>query len=157
MRLENRLSQRFLRTVVSMTWCKYIQRDLFLLNNSRFSSWIADVFTYSIWKAACPLLSSELDRIIENSEKFNQILLLLKGIALLHILFKEKESTVFLWSCTKRWPSLTAQVLVSKCHMEFSLFSIPEDGADGVWGSFGRWKKYLRIYYNTEMLWNQRQ
>lgn len=66
LRLENRLSWRFLRTMVSMSWCKYIQRDLFLLNNPRFSFWSADMFTYSIWKAACPLLSSEPDRIIEN-------------------------------------------------------------------------------------------
>lgn len=38
------------------------------------------------------------------------------------------------WSCTKRWPSLTAQGLGSKCHIESYLLSIPEDGAAGVWG-----------------------
>lgn len=77
--------------MVSKSWCKYIQRDLFLLNNPRFSFWIADVFAYSMWKAVCPLLSGELDRIIEVSEKFNQILLLLKGISWLLILFEKKQ------------------------------------------------------------------
>ena len=123
LRLENRLSQRFLRKMVSMSWCKYIQRDLFLLNNPRFSFWIADAFAYSMWKAVCPLLSGELDRIIEVSEKFNQILLLLKGISWLLVLFK-KKTTVFLRSYTIRWPSWTAWVPGSKCHMEFSLLSI---------------------------------
>lgn len=79
--------------MVSMSWCKYIQRDLFLLNKPRFSFWIADAVAYSMWKAACPLLSGELDRIIEISEKFNQILLLLKGISWLLILFEKK------WQC----------------------------------------------------------
>lgn len=92
LRLENRLSQRFLRTMVSPSWCKYIQRDLFPLNNPRFSSGITGAFTYSIWKAVCPLLSSEADRITEKkTEKFNQILLLLQGLSWLLILFKEEE------------------------------------------------------------------
>lgn len=77
--------------MVSMSWCKYIQRDLFLLNNPRFSFWTADAFAYSMWKAACPLLPDELNRIMEISEKFNQILLLLKGISWLLILFEKKR------------------------------------------------------------------
>lgn len=78
--------------MVSLSWCKYIQRDLFPLNNPRFSSGITGAFTYSIWKAVCPLLSSEVGRITEKkTEKFNQILLLLQGLSWLLILFKEEE------------------------------------------------------------------
>lgn len=55
--------------MVSLSWCKYIQRDLFPLNNLRFSFGITDAFTYSVWKAVCPLLSSELDRITEKKLK----------------------------------------------------------------------------------------
>lgn len=91
LKLENRLSWRFLRTMVSRSQCKYIQRNLLPLNKPRFSFWIADAFAYSIWKAACPLLSGELDRIIENSEKFNQILFLLKGISWILIPCKGNE------------------------------------------------------------------
>lgn len=137
-----------------MSWCKYIQRDLFLLNNPRFSFWTADAFAYSMWKAACPLLPDELDRIIEISEKIQSDLVASQGNFLTTYSIWE-ETTVFLRSCTKCWPSQTAQVPGSKVpHGVFPSQHL-EDGA-GVWGPFGRWKKYLRGYYKIALLGNRR-